>query len=107
GIGIFFFAYRRRGVAGAAITAALGLVLALVVAWNFTVSSSLEKSSSLYVADSAQANSPSEAPLAGRAARDGEWNAERYGKVAVRDPVSDDAPSAELTKKLTKNMAFG
>src|SRR5260370_14026046 len=29
-IGIFFFAWRRRGIAGAAITAAVGLVLVLI-----------------------------------------------------------------------------
>src|SRR6185369_17114673 len=66
GIGIFFFAYRRRGVAGAAITAAVGLVLALVVAWNFTLSSSMEKSSSVYFADASRGLSPSEAPVAFR-----------------------------------------
>ena len=44
-IGIFFFAYRRRGVAGAAVTVGLGLVLAVIVALNFTPFSSQEQSS--------------------------------------------------------------
>jgi len=57
-IGIFFFAYRRRGVAGAAVTVAVGMVVAMVVGITFFTFPGQEHSSSQYYADSSTVYAP-------------------------------------------------
>ncbi|MGE5194574.1 MAG: hypothetical protein ACM3U2_18945, partial [Deltaproteobacteria bacterium] len=56
-IGIFFFAWRRRGISGAAVTGLVGLVLAIAVLF-FSLANQ-EKSSSEFYADSAKSFAPS------------------------------------------------
>src|SRR4029078_2906302 len=55
-IGILFFAYRRRGIAGAALTVGAGLILAIVAL--FFTSANQEHSAAKYYADSAKVSAP-------------------------------------------------
>jgi hypothetical protein len=80
-IGIFFFAWRRRGAVGAAVTVIVGLVLVMIFAFSWTISRQ-EHSSSEYFADSAKSWK--------NVAQDGDFSfgEERYGKVPVREPMT-------------------
>jgi hypothetical protein len=88
-IGIFFFAYRRRGVAGATMTLLVGLIFAVICVILFTFSSQ-EYASSKYYADSGKVFAPAAAPAGGAGPHPGgaEFQlGERYGGTPVTDPA--------------------
>ena len=86
---VVFFAYRRRGVTGAAITVAIGLVLA-VISIFFTFANQ-EKSSSEYYIGATNARPNAEAAIDISRAENKYWEEERFGKAPVRDPVDGDS----------------
>lgn len=99
-IGIFFFAWRRRGVAGAAIAAALGLVLVVILTVishtepaPFIYALNGEKSAAEYYSDSTKLFAPTSAPPAGG---ENYWQEERYGKVPVQVPAGPAAAPADM-----------
>jgi hypothetical protein len=82
-IWIFFFAWRRRGIAGAAVTALVGMIL-IILSISFYAFSTQEHSSAGYYAESDR--SFKVAPHQGGASFG--FGEERYGKVPVRDPMA-------------------
>ncbi len=112
-IAIFCFAYRRRGVAGAVVTALLGLV-ALICFVSFYTFSSQEHSSAAFYADSSKSMSGpgAVAPRSAPAKREGAHMGgaefqmgERYGKTPVMDPA-DRAPMAGKPMAPRSDLAF-
>ena len=84
-IGIFFFAWRRRGIAGVAVTVLVGVIV--VVVFAFFTFSNQEHASSKYSADSAKLT----AGLA-EGVQVGEFMEERFGMEPAQAPV-DAKPS--------------